>query len=347
MPNSFKKSIFLLATLSLILLVAICGFNYFVNPYGVFDHSLLHHKQSSGRTNVRLVTAYNLKHKKYNGLIFGSSRGSMGVNPNSKFLHGDWYNASLPGASLIEMYYYIQHAAISNPDLNTIIMGLDYYLFDENSREFRKDFTLDRLNTIEHNSNKFKDFFDSLFSIDAVQSSYNTIETLSEPSKFDNGYWTDDNINTSNKSVMEVFEPAAKKISGKRIALDEKKFEMLNLIFSYCQKNNIKLILYFHPIHQFTKSHFRFEDGSDEYLITRIIYLIKKHSPEPTIDLWNFSESNSITNLSFNNKKSLFDYYFEGSHYTAKTGDMILCSIFKNKDCNAPNDFGKQLHPEN
>ena len=342
----FKKTTLLFITLLAFLLLLICGFNYIVNPYGVFTHSLFKHEQPAGRTNVRLVTAYNLKNHDYNGLIFGSSRGSMGIDPNSEYLTGSWYNASLPGASLTEIHYYIQHAFTNNQKLNKIILGLDYYLFKKEGREFREDFSLARLNTDEANTIFYKDYFDSLLSIDSVKSSIFTIKNEGIQNQFLNGLWhTKSTSSSDEKMSKEIFERVAKNISQQPMVLDDKKFEILNEILYFCHQNNIDLILYLHPLHQYTKSYLKFESGNDEKLVLGI----SKSNHETALkggyrafDFWDFSSPNSITSLNFKDEK-LFEYYFEGSHYTPKTGNMILCKLLKHEQCIAPSDFGQKI----
>ena len=346
MALSFKKSTSSLAALTAFLLMVICGFNYYVNSYGIFPHRMLEHNQIMGWTNPRLVSAYNLKHDDYDGIIVGSSRGNKGIDPDSEYLQGRWYNASLPGASLTEIYYYIQHAFFNNRNFDTIILGLDYYLFKRGGKEFRSDFSLARLDTEMGHSINVKDSIDALFSIDSIQSNWYTFSTRNRPARFNKGFFISKNANNPNKTVTEIFTPIVKKITQAPIILDENKFETFNQILNFCHENKIRLIFYVHPYHQYTKSYFNFDSSSDEQLISKIAQanrLAAARTSNPAFDFWDFSNSNSITNLSFTDRQKLFEYYFEGSHYTPKTGDMILCKILNHQNCDSSGDFGRKI----
>jgi hypothetical protein len=72
------------------------------------------------------------------------------------------------------------------------------------------------------------------------------------------------------------------------------------------------------------------------------------HPKEPPIVLWDFSGTNSITTeciLPHNKQASQMQWYYDGSHYSTKTGDLILDRIFDYKDAtrHVPDNFGVQL----
>ena len=329
-------------------LILICGFNYTINPFGVFNHSIYEHNQTSGRDNTRLVTAYNLKHKNFDGIIIGSSRGSLGMDPDSELLKANWYNASLPGISLKEMYYYIQHAKHNSTHLETIIIGLDYYLFSSSVREYRGDFSFQRLDTNQTSYNNYKDILESLLSIDAVKASLNTIQTINQESEFKKGLWRANESSDKQESVFEAFNIVAKTLAKNPILMDYSKLDDFSDILEFCYKNQINLILYFHPYHSFTKSHIMPNPVVEEKLLKKITQVNERLALEYTreaYEIWDFSNANSITTIDFDNEERIYEYYFEGSHYTTKTGKFIICKLMSIIDCSEPSDFGIKINP--
>ena len=111
---------------------------------------------------------------------------------------------------------------------------------------------------------------------------------------------------------------------GNRIAVT---LEQIREIKEICDKNNIEVIFFIHPIHKTTYLDTNFEEFNT----------FKKGLAE-IVDYIDFSNFNDITTNNY--------YYYETSHYRPLVGDMIIKKIF-NDDGTLPENFGIKVTNEN
>lgn len=137
-PTTLSNRRFLLTLLGgmAVLLLPVALFNFAVDPYasfrwgdikGVNDQKTL--RRGGGRVNKALI----LGHTKFDVLFYGTSRGEMGLDPQSPALGGAFaFNASLSSTNIAELARAVEYAARhQSPDL--VVVGLDLLMFGENT----------------------------------------------------------------------------------------------------------------------------------------------------------------------------------------------------------------------
>ena len=177
-------------------------FNYFVDPYGLFGTSRLigfNDLKPAASERVRVIKPYMASKIKPKTIIGGNSRPEVGINPQSECWMRDErpvFNMGVPGASFFMQTRYIQHAVGSSSE-QFVLLGVDFLDFLTDSSKLVQEIDWDhlgesfngRLYPIEKtryyypiNFQNFKDAFNGLFSLIALQDSVVTI--LSQKNKY-------------------------------------------------------------------------------------------------------------------------------------------------------------------
>lgn len=119
-----------------VLMAAAVGFNWLVDPYGVYGTPRVegfNKVKNRLHKNARYVKAMRLYDHRPPQVILGTSRSEYGLHPDHPAWetekYGECYNAALSGANIYEMYRYFAHAA----ELGTVtraVAGLDFFSFN-------------------------------------------------------------------------------------------------------------------------------------------------------------------------------------------------------------------------
>ena len=114
-------------------LVLIVGFNWWVDPYGIFHEEEYNSQKPIWMSKqLRRAKAYKLKQLKPQGIVMGTSSSQIGIDPD----HPGWdktvyprYNLGLPGASPYEILRYFQLSQAVSPP-KQILIGIDFVVFN-------------------------------------------------------------------------------------------------------------------------------------------------------------------------------------------------------------------------
>lgn len=116
--------------LTVLISLAIIGFNYTTNPYSYFNANYEDGYNLTGYW--RLVKPKWYKQQKYDAVIIGSSRSQSGFNPETfeKLTDKKIYNLGLPGMGYYEAYKAVEYAIKERnyKDSLEIILALDVFL---------------------------------------------------------------------------------------------------------------------------------------------------------------------------------------------------------------------------
>lgn len=143
-PHRYAVLVLLLA---FALVGGVAGANWLVDPYGLFNSPLIegfNGRKSKAHRKIRFVKAWQMRDRRAEGLIVGSSRSEIGLRPD----HSCWpttrnYNGALSGANMYEVRRYYQHATAVGP-VDTVVVGLDFFMFNKH-RGIRTGFDEDLL----------------------------------------------------------------------------------------------------------------------------------------------------------------------------------------------------------
>jgi len=120
--------------------------NLTVDPYNCHSWSSLDllAPYQSGR-GTRIGRGESLYSGSYQVLFAGTSRVQNAFDPAHPLLHDkSAFNASLPKATMMEVASIVEYAIQENPDLESIVLGLDYFMFAD-CEPFADDFYQSRL----------------------------------------------------------------------------------------------------------------------------------------------------------------------------------------------------------
>ena len=339
--------------------IGVGGFNAVVDPYGVLgsptttSFNRLKPKQIN---HVRLFKAAEITRIKPTAVLMGSSRVDIGLDPSHPQLaqFDSAYNVGLSGANMHEVRQYFEHAIANQPDLELAVIGLDFFMFNTYKTD-EIDFSLQRLQR-QHVAPK--DMFNVTLSVDALESSIDTIGFNLRPSPLslysDTGQRYDFKATPPDRE-KEFVQMTTRLLEREgyylKYELSESFLDELQTVVDLAKANDIELKLFISPAHATLTESLRMKGLWRDYEEW-------KQAVVAIAPVWDFSGYNSITTEALSNEMR---YYVDSSHYSTKVGNMILSRLLsETPPSNAqggtvasatagtiPNDFGIWLTPEN
>ncbi|MGK7931297.1 MAG: hypothetical protein AB4041_07675 [Microcystaceae cyanobacterium] len=347
--NSYLKFNQLLLTTIFTILSAVVGINWLVDPYGIFKTPKIqgfNQDKPQRADNDRLFKTADIIHVRPKTILLGSSRMRQGIDPDSSSLKKNTtspiYNLGLNGSNIYELRKYLEHTLVNNPDLKQVVIGIDFFMFNEN-QELQAAFDKERL---EKTYIIPKDLLNTLLSLTAVSDSKETLRSswksrqkTQDLNQQDNGFSPYKNPKLKDqewrfKNAVSVYFNFHHdyELSPELIGEFEK-------IVNICQENNIDLKVFISPSHGIqwesiaaTQRWDSFEKWKRE--------MVKLHP------VWDFSGYNSITTETLS-QDNLMKNYTDSSHYTPKVGNLVLNRIFEENQSTIPDDFGILLTQDN
>ena len=333
MTRQFQRFYFALFVAAIAPLGLVAACNWLINPYGVFATPKivgLNHLKPEQKNLARIYKAFDLRHKQPEVILFGSSRVEEGLNIGHPALVGknnyQVYNAGFQAGNPYEILKYLELAIAKNPQLKKVVLGIDFFMFNENLRN-QETFSEARLKS----SYPVKDALSFLVSLDALTSSKDTVllsrrnskPTGSKPSLKSFQFWIKEFL--QNEQLYANYQ------------FSENKLANFRQIVKLCQRNQIELTVFISPLHVTLLETIdvaglwsEFEDW--------------KQAISNITPVWDFAYYNSVTIETVQPEMS---HYVDSSHYTQETGDLVLKQIFKTDLNEIPADFGKLVTPEN
>lgn len=319
------------------------GINYLVDPYDIYKTPNfwgINHQKIEKGLNDRLFKAVDIIRKKPVSIFLGSSRTKQGLDPSHQAFSQvrPTYNLAIDGANVYEMRRYLEHAIKNQPEMKTVIVGLDFFMFNE-FLENQPGFAEYRL---EKSSLMFPDIVNSLWSIDTLKVSKETIKaSLNNPATEEklgkNGFIPQPNL--AGKDAKLIFEKSVNQYFRVhyQYQLSQNYLGEFQKIVDLCQQNNINLIVFISPSHATQWEAIKVTQQTP-------IFEEWKRTIVNIMPVWDFSGYNSITTEPINDKMT---NYTDASHYTKQVGDLVLNRILNNQTDTVPDDFGVLITPQN
>ena len=341
--NKFATYNYSLIAIASIPIFLIGLFNWAIDPQDIFktpNYGNLNHEKINKDNNDRLYKAIDIIRLRPDTIIMGSSRTKQGIDPEAAALADspDVYNLALNGPNFYEVKRYIEHAIYNQPNIEEIILGVDFFMFNEDLAN-QPTFNEARL---EKKRIILDDLIKNLFSIDTVNNSLDTIRASQKSSNTINDNYGDDgfmpNRNYDNGEAIWRFHQSIKLYFSlhSNYQFSQDYWNDFREIVQLCRENNIELTVFISPSHATqwesiyaTERWDVFEQWKEE--------LVK------IVPVWDFSGYNSITTEEI---AKYMENYVDNSHYTPEIGDLILQRIL-NKPNKVPGDFGVLLTSEN
>jgi hypothetical protein len=331
-PTKFLQALSVLVAASIALTAVI---NYIVDPYGIY-HSISVRGFNAVKpqlgTHGRLFKAAEVMRLQSEAIILGSSRAATGLNPAHTGFPANAYNLAIDGSDMHEVLAYFRHALANQPNVKLVVFGVDPEMFAAGIPQ--SDFDESR---IGRRHLHLTDIANSLITIDALKASIETV--IANVTHRAIPYYHESGQRTETAwlqaSCETRWKPAPTPVG--KFTLSERKIEEFRELVQTCNQHQIKLILFFSPTHVRYNEH-QWSDLNWPVLINCKTALVS------LAPIYDFSGYNSVTSET---QACTMKYYIDASHYTERTGNMILSKLFGISDSGIPPDFGHLWSKDN
>lgn len=339
-----KKWVTIVLTLSTSTILFIITFNYIINPYNVFSHTIYSGVTKDNLVNDEVTKFYSAKRANPKVLLIGTSR-TEHINPKymQKYTKDKVFNLGIKGSGISTQYNMIKYF-IHNTEVKTIILGLDFFSFNPASTHNYQDISKTR-----YTNYFFDDYKDALFGFRTFRKSLNTffdnIKNKQPRLNHNNGWDSYNNeYNRLKKNgddwLKEKINASFPNFGINKLFFDNEEFKnefsineelsILDDIISLCKKSNIELKIFTSPVYY------------------KVYEVIKERGYSNTYKYWKESLSSYGIVYDFNYKNSVtqnYKHYIDASHYQSKLGKLIFAKLYNDQIPELPNDFGVLLLP--
>lgn len=330
----------MLATFSLFAVATIL-WNYDGDPYGMWH--VEPDKNLDLFSHTRLHKPYRMRNVQATKLILGSSRaGRIPIDKASGEARA--YNAAHPGTTLYEIYRQLEHGDVITP-LESVILGLDYYMFrDDHEKLLFSDFDdrLDRSDsnlytTVARHKQRITDFWNILLSRSAILASHNTKSNtqISNRRFFPTGDWeTIRGIFTSRQLFDILGKQKLKEFTELSSVLNTEYFEK---ILEYCLQSSISIDIVISPIHAYQMAVIERTGQWKNYVeyqrtVVQIAESFRKRGLE--IRVWGFEHHEALVHDSMIEPV----WFDDGIHYNRASAKEIVYCLWEapSNSCDSP-----------
>lgn len=327
------------------------GFNYLIDPYGIYETKYFNFEKISQEKKTSLVKTIKVKKIKPKSICLGNSRAEFGYDPNHKYFPKPSYNFATSGSSMYENRLKFEHA-LKQGNLEKVLLVIDYRMFTNKTQKSIPEF---------ETYFKNKNIYIYLFSVDTLKDSLSTIKGTDDYFALilDNGQ-RDHNQNWKKISKfgghlisMRKFESEYYKDYSTNYNYKDtgnKSFPDFEKIIKLCYEHNIKLDIIMGP------SHVRQWEAFDYYLdysnwlkwkkdVVVVANKISTQYNNKPFRIMDFSVYHKLTAENVPTaKKRKMKYYWDASHYKNELGVIVLDRLVNDSELD---DFGVELNINN
>lgn len=343
------------------------GFNWLIDPYNIWGGSRIagiNLTKPQQELNERIYKLVGLINKPASTVILGTSRSDFGLNPNHEVFWGAALNLAIADQPYIESRQILDLLA-KRKSVRTAIIGLDFVRANANKSN-PPDFDLQ--NFSQQRS------FQLLTSISTFKDSVLTI--IANGKNTTASSWTERGLHlwpaavqVDSDSYKRAFSETERTYLFRHyLPLPTCTFsfdsiegvgplEQIRKLIAQAHHDNIKLKLFVSPSHAMQWETIAAAGLWDKWEAwkVRLVTINEEEAAlagRESFPLWDFSGYNSITTENIPNGSEgpkRMNWYFESSHYTPATGDLVIDRLFeyKSSDRVVPNDFGVLLTSKN
>lgn len=370
---------------SWLVLVLIGGFNFIVDPYGIFNGvqvAGVNFPKPQAHNHEMLVKSYLVSEVKPDSIALGTSRVGYGIDPRSRSWkgYGSKYNLSMADGSVYVTRRILEHAiAIKMP--KQVLIGLDFFAFNA-MRKNTNDHT-EELLAVKSNGDVNKEYkrhiiLSSVLSYSSLKASIKTIRGSREPRiqvlnpetgmrQYAINGQIYDNDKLFNLAELDWEDNAHKAFMAHAGYYTAKKYfigkdreyyfkdkdsgnspvEEFRKIVQLCNDNNIELVVFVAPIHVWHTEVIRAIGlwPLFEQWKRELVLVLEKEHSGTPYNFWDFSGYNSVTSVDV--PEGRMREYQDSSHYTPVVGNMVLSRVFAQDANSIPVDFGRRLTANN
>ncbi|MGF1541595.1 MAG: hypothetical protein ACFCU5_14285 [Pleurocapsa sp.] len=334
---------FILIVAALLPVVTVGVVNWAIDPYDLFNtpnYWGINHEKPKKDNNDRSYKAADITRIKPQVIIMGSSRTKQGIDPEHPIFDNKLttYNLAINGPNFYEVRRYIEHAIANQPDLQEIILGVDFFMFNNNldNQPSFDEARIGRQHII------LSDVINALFSLDTLTTSIDTYQVskqrpITNSNYGENGFMPNRKLNNGEtiwrfqQSINLYFQLHSD------YQFSEQYWSDFQQVVELCQQHDIDLKVFISPAHATQWESIYVTERWDTFKNW-------KRQLAKTLPVWDFTGYNSITTEAI---APSMNNYVDNSHYTPAIGNLILDRIYNRQSENIPSDFGILITPEN
>jgi len=356
----------------------VVAINYVVDPYAIFGMPRIPHINEYKvdiNPHVALMKKYQPLGGDYNALVTGNTRVEIGFSPENRCLVDrgmKLYNLGIPGANVPTQLLYALNLIYQQP-VETVFLSLDFVDFAWTPKDNRfgdppvSKLTIDGLEYSgagepdpAYNSKKMRDYFRSLFSLQALVSSLKTLvlQDSAAPDRDDAGFNPARDYGEIvrvegaralfDKKRGELFEHFATRwyVSTEDGQLDPS-FNDLRIFLDIATERKIRVYLFVNPVHESYWELIRSQGHMhlyEEWM--RELKAIAERYPANEVTLWDFAIDSPYIHETIppaEAKTGPLSWFWELSFYRQQLGDLMLDAMLSDS-CDSGIAFGKRLH---
>jgi hypothetical protein len=306
-----------------------------LTPYNILNIPNKFARDDRREKVSRLQTA-----PKFDNISFGSSR-VYSINPNiyTKYLGGESYSAAVGTSRIEDVLGFLLLLERLDKLPKNIIIGLDFYSFNQNLETNKYFLKNDDLNFM-HKSANYDMYFAKFLSIDAIRASYKTLKNFLRNSKEKPRFLSNGGVATT-KGIMYYFPKSLdstpflqkdidndfkfiKTIHYTEISKD--RLNYLQRIVDLAKKHNINTYFFITPLQGQLLSKVQEDKETNKAL-----KMFKEEIAKITT-YYDFLQHSSINDDTA--------YFANATHSSTSTGNIIMARIFNDKNITIPKKFG-------
>lgn len=346
-----KKWITQWVIIILIFSAIVGGFNYVIDPYGIYETKYFTFEKIKQENKISLAKIIKVRKIKPRSIVLGTSRAEFGYDPTHKYFPKPSYNFATSGSSMYENRLKLEHA-LKQGNLEKVLLVVDYRLFTNKTQKSIPEFE-----TYFGN----KSIYTYMFSMDTLKDSLSTIKGTSDYFALilENGQRDHD------QNWKKISKFGGHLVSMRKFESDYYKeyssdyhykdtgnasFPDFEAIIKLCYENNIKLDIIMGPNHIRQWEAFDYYLGYNNWLKWKkdVVVAVNKisiqHGKEP-FRIMDFSVYHELTAEKVPEiAKSKMKYHWDASHYKHELGEIVLDRLLGESEFK---DFGLELNIDN
>lgn len=371
--NLHKRFLWVLFATFLLVCILGAGFNYLVDPYGLFGTrrvSGFNELKPTASERVRVIKPYMASRAKPKVVIGGNSRPEMGLNPQSacwKETDQPVFNTGIPGAGVFMQTRYVQHA-VESGKAKRVLFGVDFLDFLVDASRPTGEIDWNRLGKSFDGRLKpgsgygygislqqGKDVFSGLFSLIAMGDSFVTVATQRDK---DSATRREDGFNPAldyrpiirNEGQAVLFRQKNLEVK-KRLQQNEigvldvhgqptMPLQALRRLLEWANTHDVDVVLFINPYH--IDYLIQIDMAGKWPLLEEWKRQLTNIAAEYAVPLWDFNAVDQYsTELppSPGDKRSELQWFWEPAHYRPDLGDLMLAAML-DRQCGKSRETG-------
>jgi hypothetical protein len=337
-------------TVIIIVIPAVGGFNYLIDPYGLYNIKYFSFAKIKQSNKIRLIKTIKTKEIKPISICLGTSRTEYGYDPTHIYFTKPSYNLATSSSSMYENRLNFEYA-LRQGKLKKVLLVVDYRMFNELEQKNIKDF---------ETYFEGKNIYTYLFSIDTLKDSLLTVKGGENTSIYlENGqrehlhnqYSINKNgghFETMKKDEQNYYKDYPANYTYKDTK--KKSFPDFEEIVKLSYENNIELDIIFGPSHIRQWEALNYYLGYDKWLqwkkdVVLSVNKIASQQNKKQFRIMDFSVYHNLTAEKVPTDKHIkMKYHWESSHYKNELGLIVLDRLIGDSNFN---DFGIELNSQN